>query len=115
MLGEPLENVYQMAMASAQRRIEKFDRDHSAKGPLIIPSAKECREAGLQHIRPGFIVFPDGAVRTNAASASELYLPSEDAFAKWSLIYEYYMVIHNRFCDEFQDLHQNLLAQAKRA
>jgi hypothetical protein len=80
-----------------ERRFRKFEKRHTEKGEPVIASATKPQdggqslydELGLSHIPRNFLAYPDGALRSNEGTASDLYEPPGDLYALWCLISEY--------------------------
>jgi hypothetical protein len=89
-----------------------WDAKHSSeKYAGLVVSRDEYRKLELDGVPIGWIIFPDGARRSNAASASEKVEVPENKLEKWKRIALYRHVFTNRLYAEAQELHHTFMLQ----
>jgi hypothetical protein len=103
------------------RRFEKFDKLHSQESEPALASIHKPQAGGpclydhlaLKHVPRGWLVYPDGAMRSDEGSLSELSSPPEDKVALWGRIAEFWTIRHHYVTEHYQQLYLRLKQQTE--
>jgi hypothetical protein len=118
-----MKDVQGLGQAVAERAFRRFEREHTKKGDGILISTvipqwggqSEYDALGISHVPRGAVVYPDGAMRSDEGSKSDLYEPPQGKYAKWCRICEYWQVVQHRCRQHYQQQWRELEQQAKHA
>jgi hypothetical protein len=106
-----------------EKRFRLFEKRHTEKGEPVIASATKPQdggqslydELGLSHVQRNFLLYPDGACRSNEGTKSDLYEPPGDLYFLWCFISEYFQIKAHHAKEQHQSLYLRLKQQVSLA
>ncbi len=99
------------------KKVQRWEREHvTASEPALLVGPKLHEKLGLKMVPAGgWFIYPDGAMRANQGSMSELRGVPHDLEHKWMVIAEYRCVALHLSQGRFARLKQELMQRVKSA